>query len=160
MKKLVIPLLIPLIKNEVDYELLTKLVKDIEDCNILIGDYGLNDLEETEYIKVYLYLNVINSNNKYYIEKNNNDILIQNYKKDNNKYVVSKLGNILSNEIKEYLQNEENGVIDKTLNQYLLMFKKIINDDKDKIKYILERKVKGKDKIIKQIDNLLGINEI
>lgn len=161
MKKLVIPLYIPLKKEKVDYESLKNIIDSIEHSIILIGDYGLNSLNEIDYINIYLYLSIINQSNEYYYEKEYDDKLIKNLKVDDKKHYVSILGNIFSNELNEYLANEENGVIDQSLNEYLKIFNKVIkNDGKDKIEYILLKKKKINNKQYKEIDNLIGINEL
>lgn len=161
MNKLVIPLYIPTKSNKVDYESLKNIVDDIENSSILIGDYGLNNLSDNDYIEVYLYLNVVDHKNEYYTEKNYNDPLIKYFKNENNNYVITKLGNVLSNEINEYLLNQELKVVDKILNNYLKIFRNIINKNEKKyIKYILVKKKKIIKDTYKDIDNLLGINEI
>ena len=65
MEKLTIPLYIPKKNNELDYEGLMNIINDIDDCNILIGDYNLNKLSDLDYIKTYLFLNIIDQRNKY-----------------------------------------------------------------------------------------------
>jgi len=162
MKKLVIPLFIPIKNNHIDYDSLKNIINDIEESIVLIGNYDLNNLSDNEYINVYLYLNVINRKNEYYTENDYNDPLIQCFKdKTNNYYVIDKLGNILSNEINEYLLNIELNVNDRSLNNYLKMFRNIVNkNEKELIEYILIKKKKINVKTYKDIDNLLGINEI
>ena len=51
MEKLTIPLYIPKKDNELDYQGLMNIINDIDDCNILIGDYNLNKLSDLDYIK-------------------------------------------------------------------------------------------------------------
>ena len=67
MKEIAIPLFIPLKNNEIDYQSLKNLINEINDYNILIGDYNLNNLSDEDYLNVYLYINIINPNNKYYL---------------------------------------------------------------------------------------------
>lgn len=158
MKEIAIPLFIPLINNEVDYLSLKNLINEINNFKVLIGDYNLNNLSDTEYLNVYLYINIINPNNEYYLDKNIKDTLIKNV--NNNDYYILPLGNVFPNEIKEYIINKKLEVNDKHLIEYLELFNNIIKNDKNKIEHILIRK-----KIINKsnyvnIDNLLGINEL
>ena len=160
MKKLVIPLYIPTINNEVDYISLEKIIQDIENCIILIGDYEFNKLSDYEYINVYLYLNTINSKNEYYVEKEYNDKLIKKYQKKDN-HIITKLGNILHLEINEYLLNQKLNDNDKSLNKYLKIFKDAIEKNEiQNIIYILLKKKKINYYENKEIDNLLGVYEI
>ena len=46
MKKLTIPLFIPKIGNEIDYKSLNYIIRDIDDCNIIIGNYKLNKISD------------------------------------------------------------------------------------------------------------------
>ena len=94
MKKLVIPLFIPTKFNKVDYDSLKNIILDIEDSIILIGDYELNNFTEVDYIKVYLFLCIINPLNEYYLEKNQTDKLIKNFMYNSNDHYISKIGNI------------------------------------------------------------------
>ena len=136
MKKLVIPLYIPTINNEVDYISLEKIIQDIENCIILIGDYEFN------------------------VEKEYNDKLIKKYQKKDN-HIITKLGNILHLEINEYLLNQKLNVNDKSLNKYLKIFKDAIEKNEiQNIIYILLKKKKINYYENKEIDNLLGVYEI
>ena len=58
MKEIAIPLFIPLKNNEIDYQSLKNLINEINDYNILIGDYNLNNLSDEDYLNVYLYINI------------------------------------------------------------------------------------------------------
>ena len=157
MNEIAIPLYIPIKNNEVDYESLTNLINEINDFNVLIGDYNLNNLSEIDYINVYLYLNIINTSNTYYLNKKIKDPLIKNIDKEFN---ILPLGNIFPNEIKEHLINKKLNVKDQTLIEYLELFNNIIKNDKHKIEYILiKKKIINKSNYV-NIDNLLGINEL
>jgi hypothetical protein len=157
MKEIAIPLFIPLKNNEIDYQSLKNLINEINDYNILIGDYNLNNLSDEDYLNVYLYINIINPNNKYYLNKNRNDSLINNVSKE---YYILPLGNVFPSEIKEYIINKKLDVKDNTLIEYLELFNNIIKNDKNKIEYILiKKKIINKSNYV-NIDNLLGINEI
>lgn len=161
MKKLVIPLFIPAKFNKVDYDSLKNIILDIEDSIILIGDYELNNFTEVDYIKVYLFLRIINPLNEYYLEKNQTDKLIKNFTYNSNDHYISKIGNIFSSEIKEKLENDESGVIDKSLNGYLLIFEKLLNNNlKEQLEYLLIKKKKIISNEYKILDNLIGINEL
>ena len=161
MKKLVIPLFIPNKNNKVDYDSLKNIILDIEDSIILIGDYGLNNFTEIEYIKVYLFLKVINTSNEYYLEKDSKDQFVQKFVYNSNDHYISKLGNIFFNEIKEQLENKENGVVDSSLNSYLSIFEKLFHNNlKEQLEYLLIKKKKIISNDYMMLDNLLGINEL
>lgn len=157
MKEIAIPLFIPLKNNEIDYQSLKNLINEINDYNILIGDYNLNNLSDEDYLTVYLYINIINPNNNYYLNKNIKDSLINNVSKE---YYILPLGNVFPSEIKEYIINKKLDVKDNTLIEYLELFNNIIKNDKNKIEYILiKKKIINKSNYV-NIDNLLGINEL
>ena len=59
MKEIAIPLFIPLKNNEIDYQSLKNLINEINDYNVLIGDYNLNNLSDEDYLTVYLYINIL-----------------------------------------------------------------------------------------------------
>lgn len=160
MNKLVIPLYIPSINNNVDYLSLENIIKGIENSIVLIGNYNLNNLSEFEYLNVYMFLEVINPKNEYYMENEYNDELIKTYQKKDH-HIITKLGNIFSNEINEYLINEHQEVSDKSLNKYLKIFKNIVEkNERDNIIYILKKQNKIYSYKNKEIDNLIGISEI
>lgn len=162
MRKLVIPLFIPCLDGNVDYESLKNIILDIRDSIVLIGNYRLNNLEQLEKINIYLYLNLINSDNEYYIDERIDDELIKcNDKYLNEDNICTILGNVFFLEVYEYLLNLELDVNDKSLNKFL----KVINDEinkapKEIIEYILIKKKKIIKREYPMIDNLLGIYEI
>lgn len=162
MRKLVIPLFIPCLDGNVDYESLKNIILDIRDSIVLIGNYKLNNLEQLEKINIYLYLNLINSDNEYFIDERIDDELIKcNDKYLNEDNICTILGNVFFLEVYEYLLNLELDVNDKSLNKFL----KVINDEinkapKEIIEYILIKKKKIIKKEYPMIDNLLGIYEI
>lgn len=161
MKRLVIPLFIPLRNNEIDYISLKYIINDINDCIVLIGNYDINKLNTVDKINVYLYLNIINPSNKYFIDENIIDLLINSYVMNKKEDVVSYLGNIIPNEMYEYMLNLELDVVDESLNEYISLFEKeLINNKRNKIEYILQKKRKIIINEYKNIDNLIGINEI
>ena len=162
MRKLVIPLFIPCLDGNVDYESLKNIILDIRDSIVLICNYKLNNLEQLEKINIYLYLNLINSDNEYFIDERIDDELIKcNDKYLNEDNICTILGNVFFLEVYEYLLNLELDVNDKSLNKFL----KVINDEinkapKEIIEYILIKKKKIIKKEYPMIDNLLGIYEI
>ena len=162
MRKLVIPLYIPLKNNQVDYASLRNIILDIKDSIVLIGDYKINNLTSSDKLNVYLYLNIINSMNEYYIDENVNDYLIKyNIENFNDDNIYSILGNIFSNELNEYILNLELDVNDNSLNKFLKIINNEVNKNpKEIIEYILIKNKKIVRKEYQMIDNLLGIYEI
>ena len=132
MEKLTIPLYIPKKNNELDYEGLMNIINDIDDCNILIGDYNFNKLSDLDYIKTYLFLNIIDQKNKYYLEKNYQDAILEMYKKNNNDY-IDILGNIIPYELKEYLYIINHKSEDFILKKYINIFIQMNIDNEKKV---------------------------
>jgi len=160
MRKLTIPLYIPEKNNEIDYDSLINIINEIDDCNILIGNYNLNKINDLKYINVYLFLSIIDKRNTYYLEKDYKDSILKVYK-ENEKDYINILGNIIPNEIKEYLENIDQNIDNKILNKYIKIFNKIIIDnEKNVIEYILTKQNKINTSKYKEIDNLLGFKEL
>ena len=142
MRKLTIPLYIPEKNNEIDYDSLINIINEIDDCNILIGNYNLNKMNDLKYINVYLFLSIIDKRNTYYLEKDYKDSILKVYK-ENEKDYINILGNIIPNELKEYLENIDQNIDNKILNKYINIFNKIIIDnEKNVIEYILTKQNK------------------
>lgn len=160
MRKLTIPLYIPEKNNEIDYDFLINIINEIDDCNILIGNYNLNKMNDLKYINVYLFLSIIDKRNTYYLEKDYKDSILKVYK-ENEKDYINILGNIIPNELKEYLENIDQNIDNKILNKYINIFNKIIIDnEKNVIEYILTKQNKINTSKYKEIDNLLGFKEL
>jgi len=160
MRKLTIPLYIPEKNNEIDYDSLINIINEIDDCNILIGNYNLNKINDLKYINVYLFLSIIDKRNTYYLEKDYKDSILKVYK-ENEKDYINILGNIIPNEFKEYLENIDQNIDNKILNKYIKIFNKIIIDnEKNVIEYILTKQNKINTSKYKEIDNLLGFKEL
>jgi len=160
MRKLTIPLYIPEKNNEIDYDSLINIINEIDDCNILIGNYNLNKINDLKYINVYLFLSIIDKRNTYYLEKDYKDSILKVYK-ENEKDYINILGNIIPNELKEYLENIDQNIDNKILNKYIKIFNKIIIDnEKNVIEYILTKQNKINTSKYKEIDNLLGFKEL
>lgn len=160
MRKLTIPLYIPEKNNEIDYDSLINIINEIDDCNILIGNYNLNKINDLKYINVYLFLSIIDKRNTYYLEKDYKDSILKVYK-ENEKDYINILGNIIPNELKEYLENIDQNIDNKILNKYINIFNKIIIDnEKNVIEYILTKQNKINTSKYKEIDNLLGFKEL
>lgn len=160
MRKLTIPLYIPEKNNEIDYDSLINIINEIDDCNILIGNYNLNKMNDLKYINVYLFLSIIDKRNTYYLEKDYKDSILKVYK-ENEKDYINILGNIIPNELKEYLENIDQNIDNKILNKYINIFNKIIIDnEKNVIEYILTKQNKINTSKYKEIDNLLGFKEL
>jgi len=160
MRKLTIPLYIPEKNNEIDYDSLINIINEIDDCNILIGNYNLNKINDLKYINVYLFLSIIDKRNTYYLEKDYKDSILKVYK-ENEKDNINILGNIIPNELKEYLENIDQNIDNKILNKYINIFNKIIIDnEKNVIEYILTKQNKINTSKYKEIDNLLGFKEL
>ena len=160
MRKLTIPLYIPEKNNEIDYDSLINIINEIDDCNILIGNYNLNKMNDLKYINVYLFLSIIDKRNTYYLEKDYKDSILKVYK-ENEKDYINILGNIIPNELKEYLENIDQNIDNKILNKYINIFNKIIIDnEKNVIEYISTKQNKINTSKYKEIDNLLGFKEL
>lgn len=162
MRKLVIPLFVPFNNNHIDYESLNNIILDIKDSIILIGDYKLNTLTLSDKINIFLYLNIINPLNQYYIDEDVDDYLVkcdeESYNEGN---ICSILGNVFPSEVNEYILNLELDVYDKSLNRFLKVINNEVNKNpKEMIEYILLKKKKIIKKEYPMIDNLLGIYEI